>query len=232
MHLLGGTSPKVAATAEEAMAPRIYVVDDDPSVRIAIMRLLKAEKYAVAGFDSAEAFLEEYESRAGGCIILDNCMPGLSGVALQQHLAGQGDVLPIIFVTACADVRTSVHAMKCGASDFLTKPIDARTLLAAVARALEANEAARRFREERLTTELRLSTLTNREREVLTHVLAGRLNKQIAGDLGIKEQTIKVHRARMMDKMRVRSIAELARLIERTHSRSFDPCSSAPWRPG
>ena len=196
-------------------APVVYVIDDDPAVRVAVTRLLKSEGYAVAAFDSAAAFMQRYDPGAPGCILLDVAMPGLDGLTLQGGLARSGSGTPIIFVTGHADVPMSVQAMKCGAFDFLTKPFDDSVLLNAVGRALVRDEALRKARHERDLVAVRMGTLTMRERQVLAHVVAGRLNKQIAGDLGTVEKTIKVHRGRMMEKMSVRSVAELVRLLER-----------------
>jgi FixJ family two-component response regulator len=204
-------SIKIAANAAP---PTIAVVDDDASVRTAIVRLLRSADYAVAAFQSAECFLKNHDPQASGCVILDVAMPGLDGLALQQQLAERGYHLPVIFLTGHADVPMSVDAMKRGAFDFLVKPVEDTLLLTAVARALEKDLAMRKVRFERAAIEQRLSTLTPREREVLRQVVGGRLNKQIADDLGTVEKTIKVHRARVMEKMRVRSVAELVRLVD------------------
>ena len=200
----------------------LYVVDDDDAVRAALGRLLSAGGYRVAAFQSAETFLAQHDPHAHGCIVLDVAMPGLDGLALQQLLAERGSHMPVIFLTGRADVPMTVRAMKRGAFDFLTKPVDGDELFPAVARALERDLALRRADAARAATESRLSTLTAREREVLTHVMAGRLNKQIAADLGTAEKTVKVHRARGMEKMHVRSVAELVRLVERARPQSPD----------
>jgi len=200
----------------------LYVVDDDDAVRAALGRLLSAGGYRVAAFQSAETFLVQHDPHAHGCIVLDVAMPGLDGLALQQLLAERGSHMPVIFLTGRADVPMTVRAMKRGAFDFLTKPVDGDELFPAVARALERDLALRRADAARAATESRLSTLTAREREVLTHVMAGRLNKQIAADLGTAEKTVKVHRARGMEKMHVRSVAELVRLVERARPQSPD----------
>jgi len=200
----------------------LYVVDDDDAVRAALGRLLSAGGYRVAAFQSAETFLVQHDPHAHGCIVLDVAMPGLDGLALQQLLAERGSHMPVIFLTGRADVPMTVRAMKRGAFDFLTKPVDDSELFPAVARALERDLALRRADAARAATESRLSTLTAREREVLTHVMAGRLNKQIAADLGTAEKTVKVHRARGMEKMHVRSVAELVRLVERARPQSPD----------
>jgi|RhiMethySRZTD1v2_1073278.scaffolds.fasta_scaffold72517_3 FixJ family two-component response regulator len=221
MHLLTGDAGGLQRAVAEQAAPRIYVVEDDASVRAAIVRLLAFEKHAVKSFTSAESFLEQYDPETPGCLILDFALPGMDGLSLQEALATRGGETPIIFLTGCADVPMTVQAMKRGAADFLTKPVDDGTLLAAVARALEKDRALRTTREERAVVQRRLGTLTAREHEVLMQVVAGRLNKQIASDLGTVEGTIKVHRARVMDKMRARSVAELVRLVGRIQDRYF-----------
>jgi FixJ family two-component response regulator len=195
---------------------QVLVVDDDASVRAALGRLLGLHGYAVTTFHSAESLLAQHDPRAYGCIILDVAMPGLNGLALQQALEQRGNQMPIIFLSGQADVPMCAQAMKRGAFDFLTKPVDDAVLFAAVACALQCDAELLSERAQREATESRLATLTAREREVLNHVIAGRLNKQIAADLGTAEKTIKVHRARGMQKMHVRSVAELVRIMERT----------------
>jgi len=217
------STPDTSVADTTLVEPAIlYVVDDDDAVRAALGRLLSAGGYRVAAFQSAETFLVQHDPHAHGCIVLDVAMPGLDGLALQQLLAERGSHMPVIFLTGRADVPMTVRAMKRGAFDFLTKPVDGDELFPAVARALERDLALRRADAARAATESRLSTLTAREREVLTHVMAGRLNKQIAADLGTAEKTVKVHRARGMEKMHVRSVAELVRLVERARPQSPD----------
>jgi FixJ family two-component response regulator len=216
VHLLNDNTPCNAGAADtNAEAAHIVVVDDDAAVRTAIVRLLAAADYDVAAFDCAESLLAQLDADTHGCIVLDIAMPGLDGMALQQALAERGSHMPIIFLSGRANVPMSVDAMKRGAFDFLTKPVDDAVLFGAVARALQADAAQRKSRAQRAATEARLSTLTGREREVLTQVIEGRLNKQIAADLGTAEKTVKVHRARGMEKMHVRSVAELVRAVER-----------------
>jgi len=217
------STPDTSVADTTLVEPAIlYVVDDDDAVRAALGRLLSAGGYRVAAFQSAETFLAQHDPHVHGCIVLDVAMPGLDGLALQQLLAERGSHMPVIFLTGRADVPMTVRAMKRGAFDFLTKPVDGDELFPAVARALERDLALRRADAARAATESRLSTLTAREREVLTHVMAGRLNKQIAADLGTAEKTVKVHRARGMEKMHVRSVAELVRLVERARPQSPD----------
>jgi len=220
--------PHFANVADATMSapPHIHVVDDDDAVRSALSRLLRSADYAVSAFQSAESFLAEHDPTAPGCIILDVAMPGLNGLALQETLAARGNQMPVIFLTGHADVPMCAQAMKRGAVDFLTKPVDETALFAAVGRALARDEAARLARAQREATHSLLATLTAREREVLMHVIAGRLNKQIAADLGTAEKTIKVHRARGMEKMHVRSVAELVRLVERATADAGDGASA------
>jgi FixJ family two-component response regulator len=193
-------------------ARTVFVVDDAREVRTGLSRVLRAAGYQVRSFESAECFLAEQDWEAPGCLLLDICMPGMSGLDVQRSLVGSTRERPIVFLTGRGDIQTSVHAMKVGAVDFLTKPIDDARLFAAVDQALQIDLMARNVRATRRVIEKRLETLTPRERQVLEHVIRGRLNKQIAADLGIGEKTVKVHRARVMSKMDVRSVAELVQL--------------------
>jgi FixJ family two-component response regulator len=196
-------------------SPTVFVVDDYAPLRRSISRLLRAADFVVAAFPSAQDFLAQYDSGVWGCLVLDLAMPTLNGLELQRILAKTGSLLPIIFLTGTADIPRSVQAMKQGASDFLTKPVNDEDLLAAVRVAIEKNRALRREQAELSEIRARLATLTPREREVLEYVVAGKLNKQIAGELGTVEQTIKVHRAHVMQKMKAHSVAELVRLTQR-----------------
>jgi FixJ family two-component response regulator len=193
----------------------VFLVDDDADVLKALARLLRASGYDSREFASPEEFLREHDASMPGCAVFDVAMPDLDGLALQQALAAKGIERPVIFLTGRGDIPTTVRAMKAGAVDFLTKPVDANALLAAIDNARERESRDREARAEMEFFIARLATLTPREREVLGHVIAGRLNKQIAYDLGTVEKTIKVHRSRMMEKMGVRSLAELVRLAER-----------------
>jgi FixJ family two-component response regulator len=191
----------------------LYIVDDDPDVRRALARLLRAAGYSTRSFASAGEFLGSGEARlSAGCIILDLKMPGLNGLELQQCLTASGCLRPIIFLTGNGDISKSVLAMKAGAINFLTKPVDDRELLAAVEEALRVDAVERAAWNNRHSVSERLNKLTRRERQVFEQVVAGRLNKQIAAELGIVEKTIKVHRARMMRKMNAASIVELVHL--------------------
>ena len=195
--------------------PTVYVVDDDAEVLRAIGRLLESAGMVAVAFQSPRAFLDSYDDRAPACLVLDLAMPELTGVELQQALAERGELLPIVFLTGRGDIRTCADAMKNGAVDFLTKPVAEADLLAAVSRALMKGGMLRQQRAARAQIESALALLTTRECQVLAQIVAGRLNKQIAADLGTVEKTIKFHRGNLMRKLGVRSIADLVRLAER-----------------
>ena len=201
----------------------VFLVDDDPAVLKGLRRLLAAAGFEVVPFESPQRFLDAHTADAHGCLVLDLAMPGLNGMELQQELAARGSALPIVFLTGHADVPTSVRAMKRGAADFLTKPVDEKDLVAAIQNAFEKGRALRKARAESAEIERRLATLTPREREVLAHIVAGKRNKQVAIELGTVEKTIKVHRARAMEKMQARSLAELVRLAERGGIKGIPP---------
>ena len=189
----------------------VSVIDDDALVLRSLDRLLQSRGFEVHTYSSAQAFLEQHDASTPGCIVMDLSMPGLSGLELQQALAHAADRRPVVFISGRSSVEASVRAMKAGAVDFLTKPFDEADLVAAVSAALEKDRASREGLAERSAINLRLSTLTPRERDVLSRVVAGKLNKQIAAELGTAEKTVKVHRARMMRKMQFDSLAELVR---------------------
>ena len=195
--------------------PTVFLVDDEPEVLKAVARLLRAEAFPVSAFSSPREFLDQVDPEAPGCLVLDMSMPAISGLEVQRELETRGCRLPVVFLTGRADVPDTVRAMKGGASDFLTKPVEDEELLGAVRRAIEKDAVLRRERAEEALVRARLETLTPREREVLEHVVAGELNKQVAGRLGTVEKTIKVHRARVMEKMQASSLAELVRLARR-----------------
>ena len=197
------------------MTPTVFIVDDDPAVLKAQARVLRAEGWTVETFESAEAFLAKPRDGVGGCLVLDVTMPGLDGLELQRRLAEEGKALPIVFVTGHGDIPMSVRAMKAGAKDFLSKPVPSPVLLAAIHAAIEQDEAARRARADAEAIRERLASLTPREREVLEALAAGKLNKQIAVDLGVVEQTVKFHRARIMERMQAKTIAELMHIAAR-----------------
>jgi FixJ family two-component response regulator len=197
------------------MSAVVHVVDDDPDVLKALARLLVAEGFEVAVSGSPGEFLEHYDPATTGCIVLDLSMPGLGGLELQALLAGRGASHPVVFLTGCGDIASSVRAMKAGAVDFLTKPVDCDALLAAVKRGVVMDDDARHRSHDRQDAQALFATLTPRERELVPHLTTGRLNKQVAADLGIAEKTIKVHRSRIMHKLRIRSLVDLVRFMER-----------------
>jgi FixJ family two-component response regulator len=193
----------------------VFLVDDDPGVLKALTRLLQTAGYMTKAFSSSKAFLDEYDPSVPGCAVLDIAMPGLDGLELQEKLASHATDRPIVFLTGHGNVPASVRAMKAGAVDFLLKPVKRADLLRAVEQAADRDRVTRRADAERKAIHALLEKLTPRETEVLRHVVAGRLNKQIAAHLGTVEKTIKVHRSRMMGKMGVRTVAELVRLTEK-----------------
>ena len=208
-------------------SPTVFVVDDDEAVRKAVSRLLRSAGIAMAAFASPGEFLAQYDPATPGCLVLDIAMPGFNGLQLQTTLGEKGSSLPIIFLTGHGNVSKSVQAMKHGAFDFLSKPVKDKDLLAVVRAAIETDAFVRREQAKMSEILAHLDTLTPREREVLEHVVAGKLNKQIAGDLSITEATVKMHRARVMVKMKVHSVAELARLAERCGIRGTNSLESA-----
>lgn len=195
-----------------AAKPVIHIVDDDASFRTAISRLVRAAGHEARCYPSAVEFLATPAGAAPGCVLVDLHMPGPSGLDLQEALAKTEHPLPVIFLTGHGDIPTSVHAMREGAEDFLTKPVKKGPLFAAIERALARDAQEREQRARRRELRTRFDALTPREHEVLAHVLTGQLNKQIAGDLDASERTIKAHRANLMAKLQVQSVAELAHL--------------------
>jgi FixJ family two-component response regulator len=190
----------------------VFLVDDDAGVVKALARLLRTRGYPTRSYTSPREFLAQHDPAVPGCAVLDVSMPDLDGLGLQQALAAKGPHRPIIFLTGQGDIPTSVRAIKAGAIDFLTKPVSDTDLLAAIANAEEQDAVARKTYVEVTSINARIMTLTPREREVLPQVVAGRLNKQIASDLGTVEKTIKVHRSRIMGKLGVRTVADLVRM--------------------
>lgn len=191
----------------------VYVVDDEASFLAAMSRLLRAAGFDVKTFPSATKFLGDLTPDARGCVIADLKMPGVSGLDLQNTLSKGDSPMPVIFLTGHGDIPTSVHAMRHGAEDFLTKRASKETLLDSVRRALLRDAQAWEERVRQRELRARFDALTVRQREVLAHVLLGRLNKQTAFDLAITERTVKVHRGTLMKKLRVQSVAELTRLV-------------------
>ncbi|HTL72096.1 MAG TPA: response regulator [bacterium] len=192
--------------------PTVFVVDDDASFLESIGRLLRASRYQVKTFSSAENFLAQIPAGARGCVLADLHMPGMNGLELQQSLARLGNPLPVVFLTGQGDIRTSVQAMRQGAEDFLTKLAPKAELLNAVQQALAREERERKTRQQQAELRNRFEELTGREMEVLKHVVQGRLNKEIAADLGISERTVKLHRTAITTKLGVPSVAELTKL--------------------
>lgn len=193
----------------------VHVVDDDASWRKSVARLMSAAGYGVALYESAEGFLETANVDTPGCILLDVRMPGLTGLQLQQRLAEMRHALPIVFLSGHGDIPTSVLAMRAGAEDFLTKPVATDVLLRAVEHALLRDRKERAKHGQLDAVRLRVGTLTQTERKVFDLVVRGKLNKQIALDLGTAERTIKWHRHNLMQKLQVQSLAELVSLAER-----------------
>ncbi len=225
MCQLADETPDVKETVAK---PTIFLVDDDPSVLKALSRVLREGGWRVETFESAEAFLARRDQNAEGCLVLDVTMPGLDGLELQRRLAAAGESLPIVFVTGHGDIPMSVRAIKAGAEDFLTKPVQGKVLVAAVHAAIDHHASVRQALAETAELRQRLASLTPREREVLAALAAGRLNKQIAADLGVVEQTVKFHRARIMERMQAKTVAELMHIAGRL---GIGPATAPPAPP-
>jgi len=208
--VLGGRSGgEGSTTAFMALNFTVFLLDDDPAVLKAVGRLLQAAGFAIKTYCSAEAFVSEHDASTPGCLVLDLLMPGLNGLGVQEALALRGIDRPIIFLTGVGTVPAGVEAMKAGAIDFLTKPVDKSELLSAIKSAEERDKTQRHGEARRKIVLQKVAKLTHREREVLGLIVAGQLNKNIATDLGVHEKTVKVHRGRIHKKMGVRSVAEL-----------------------
>jgi FixJ family two-component response regulator len=211
---------------ENVAAHTIFLVDDDPGVLRALSRVLREEGWKVETFESADAFLARPDRREG-CLVLDVSMPGLDGLELQRRLAETGRSLPIVFVSGHGDIPMSVRAIKAGATDFLTKPVRAEALVAAVRTAIEQDAAARQALADTAELRHRFASLTPREREVLAALAVGKLNKQIAADLGVVEQTVKYHRARIMERVRAKTLAELMHIAAQAGVGAATPLAAA-----
>ncbi len=192
----------------------LFVVDDDVSVRRSLTRLLRSAGWDVEEFATANAFLERAPSAGPGCVLLDIQMPGMNGLELQARMPEAGLFLPVVFLTGKGDIPMSVHAMKHGAVDFLVKPVEETVLFEAIDQAIKRQASEATIRHHRDSVMARLARISEREREVLEQVLQGRLNKQIAFDLGIVEKTVKAHRGRIMEKMEAGTVAELVHLCD------------------
>jgi FixJ family two-component response regulator len=206
----------------------VFLVDDDVQVLRAYARLLREHGYKTVLFESAEAFLAQHDAATPGCVVLDVNLPGLDGLAVQRRLAEAGPTRPIVFLTGHGDIPMSVQAIKAGAVDFLTKPVAGATLLAAVRVGVAKDALDRQAAGEGATLRQCYASLSAREREVLAGLAAGKTNKQIAGELGIVEVTVKFHRARLMERMRARTAAELMLMAARLELGSFVPQAPSP----
>jgi FixJ family two-component response regulator len=200
---------------EAGATKTIFLVDDDPAVLKALSRVLRTEGWGVETFASAEAFLARSEHTAVACLVLDVSMPGLDGLELQRRLTATGVSFPIVFVSGHGDIPMSVRAIKAGASDFLTKPVGAQALVVAIHVAIKENQSKRDVGAGTEALRQRFASLTPREREVLEAVISGRRSKEIAYDLGVVEQTVKFHRARIMERMQAANVAELMHMAAR-----------------
>src|SRR5512139_272659 len=222
----GGTMQEQLAEDKQSIpgsGATVFVVDDDASVRRGLTRLLRAMGLGVEAFDSADSFLARAPLEGPGCVLLDVQMPGMDGLELQERMAQAGIWLPVVFLTGKGDIPMSVHAMKHGAVDFLVKPVDETALVRALDQAIRRQAAEAATRQNRDSIMERLDRLSAREREVLEQVLQGRLNKQIAFELGITEKTVKAHRGRVMEKMEAGTVAELVHMCDAVGLASPDP---------
>jgi FixJ family two-component response regulator len=206
--------------------PTVFIIDDDPSVRKGLSRLLNVAGFHTHTFNSAEDFLANWECDLHGCILLDVNMPKMTGPQLHQLLISSGCYLPVIFLTAHGDACTAATAIKKGAIDFLEKPVSKNELMAAIRVSLEKDNYLRKQRADNTLIKEQIDTLTKREHEVMTFVITGMLNKQIAAEMNISEETVKIHRGRVMQKLGITSVAELVRLCDKAGIVPFLPQKS------
>ncbi|MCX6875310.1 MAG: response regulator [Verrucomicrobia bacterium] len=206
--------PSPPATGPSPLAI-VYVLDDEPEMVTALTRLLRARGFEVRGFTSVREFLDAFRADDHSCLVLDVAMPELDGLKLQQRLTHHGILIPIVFLTGHGDIPMSVRAVKAGATDFLTKPVDVEALVHAVRAALRLAETRHQEIREATALATRFASISPREREVMAHVVAGQMNKQIAAELGTGQQNIKLHRAHLMKKMGVETLADLVRAAAR-----------------
>src|ERR1700737_4871632 len=209
-------------------APIVFVVDDDEAVRNSLRLLLKSVGLAAAALPTAQEFLSTYRPDQPGCLVLDVRMPGMSGIELQQQLNLRGAVIPVIFISGHGDIPMAVEAMQQGAFDFLQKPFRDQDLIDRIQRALVKDQTNRAELKERARIQERLTSLTPREREVLTLVASGKPNKVMAGDLGVSQRTVEIHRARVMEKMGASSLAQLVRMVMDLNESADAPVAIAP----
>jgi FixJ family two-component response regulator len=208
----------------------VHVVEDEPAVLRSLMRVLSNAGLKVRGYGSPYELLSQIDGSSAGCIVLDLCLPGMTGLDLQERLAREGCLQPVVFVTGTADVSASVRALRAGALDFLVKPVEAQALLNSVNEALQRSAIELRKRINRSMAQQRVTTLTPRERQVFDGVVSGLLNKQIAAQFGVSEKTIKVHRGRVMHKMGVHSVAQLVRMADQARAEEDSDAGWPEWR--
>ena len=192
--------------------PTVFIVDDDPAIRFAMQALMDSVNLRHEIFGSGDEFLEQISEEHAGCLVLDIRMPGLGGLELQEELIKRGNTLPIIFITGHGDVPMAVEAMQKGAVDFIQKPFRDQDLLDRISEGLKTDRERRQEQQEHAEVEERIARLTNREREVFDLVVTGKPNKVIAYELGVSQRTVEIHRARVMEKMRARSLADLVKM--------------------
>jgi two-component system response regulator FixJ len=209
-------------------SPIVFVVDDDEAVRNSLRLLLKSVGLAAAALSTAREFLSTYSPNQPGCLVLDVRMPGMSGMELQQQLNIRGAVIPVIFISGHGDIPMAVEAMQQGAFDFLQKPFRDQDLIDRIQRALAKDQTNRAELKERTRTRERFESLTPREREVLALVTSGKQNKVMAGDLGVSQRTVEIHRSRVMEKMAASSLAQLVRMVMDLNESADAPAAIAP----